>query len=254
MFKISTLYLDPDGRHAGLQHGSVSRGEMDVAAILALLEKFQSVDALEMIDVDPQIIAAGRDSKVIIRSNRKKLFVYNAENMNEAAIEMTPAEVVRKLEGGRPAPSAAEEAAQLPGPPAAPETSHPGVGYALLAFAVLINVYTVFSLFSKPPQIDDKSDVVYVTDASEIARKQQAVAGTYATGQGKGNRILIIGGDGSLQYSEIGAPGNPPPWTGTYRVGSRNQKSCLSVAGASVIDVVDPNTLIYYRDTFRRIR
>src|SRR5579871_2173566 len=183
MFKISTLYLDPDVHNAGVQHGSVSRGEMDAARIIALLEKFQSIEAMEMLDVDPQVIATGRDSKLIIRTNRKKLFVYNAENMNEAAIELTPAEIVQKLDGGKPAP-AAEEGAQLPGPAAAPAASRPGVGYALLAFALLVNIYTVFSLFSKPPQIDDKSDVVFVTDAHEIAQKQQAVAGTYATGQG----------------------------------------------------------------------
>lgn len=254
MSKISTIYLDPDVRHAGLQHGSVGRGEMDAAAVIALLEKFSSIDAMEMLDLDPQVIAAGRDSKLIIRTNRKKLFVYNAQNMNEAAIEMTPAEIVQKLDHGKPAPAmeGSEQAALTAAPP--PQPANPAVGYALLAFALLINVYTVYSMFSKPAQIDDKSDVVYATDAIEIARQERAVAGTYATGHTAGNRILVVGGDGSLQYSEIGAPGNPPPWTGTYRVGSRNQILCLSVDGASIVDVIDPNTLVYYRDTFHRIK
>ena len=137
---------------------------------------------------------------------------------------------------------------------AEPQPSSPAIGYALLAFALFINIYTVYSLFSKPAQIDDKSDVVYATDANEIAQKEQAVAGTYATGRTPGNRILVVGGDGSLQYSEIGATGNPPPWAGTYRVGLRDQNLCLSVDGASVVTVVDPNTLMYYRDTFHRIK
>jgi hypothetical protein len=251
MFKISTLYLDPDVRHASVQHGSVSRGEMDAAGIIALLEKFASIDAMEMLDVDPQVIAAGRSCKLIIRTNRKKLFVYNAQNMNESAVEMMPGEIAQKLDDIKSVPVAEESE---PSGLAAPPPSSPGVGYALLAFALLINIYTVYSMFSKPPQIDDKSGVVYATDAGEIARKQQAVAGTYATGNTPGNRILVIGGDGSLQYSEIAAPGNPPPWTGTYRVGTRNQNFCLSVEGASVVDVVDPNTLMYYRDTFHRIK
>jgi hypothetical protein len=252
MFKISTIYLDPDVHHAGVQHGSVTRGEMDAAGIIALLEKFSSIDAMEMLDVDPQVIATGRDSKLIIRTNRKKLFVYNAQNMNEAAIEMTPAEIVQKLDHSQPAPVAGESGQS--GLVAAPEPSRPGIGYALLAFAVLVNIYTVYSMVSKPPQIDDKSDVVYVASAHDMARAQQAVAGTYATGHTPGNRILIISSDGSLQYSEIGAPGNPLPWTGTYRVGSRHQNSCLSVDGGSVIDVVDSNTVIYYRDTFHRVK
>jgi hypothetical protein len=252
MFKISTIYLDPDLHHAGVQHGSVNRGEMDAAGIVALLEKFSSIDAMEMLDMDPQIIAAGRNCKLIIRTNRKKLFVYNAENMNESAVEMTPAEIVQKLDNIKLAP-AAEEVEQSRAAPA-PAPSRPGVGYALLAFALLVNVYTVYSMLSKPPQIDDKSDVVYVASAHDMARTQQAVAGTYATGSGKGNRVLIINADGSLQYNEIGAPGNPLPWTGTYRIGSRHQNSCLSVDGGSVIDVVDSNTVIYYRDTFHRVK
>jgi hypothetical protein len=251
MFKISTIYLDPDVRHAGVQHGSVSRGEMDAAGVIALLDKFSSIEAMEMLDMDPQIIATGRICKLIIRTNRKKLFVYNAQNMNESAVEMTPLEIVQKLDNIKLAPGTEET--EQPGVMAAPP-SHPAVGYALLALAVLINIYTVCSIFSKPPQIDDKSDVVYATDANVIAQRQRAVAGTYATGQTPGNRVLVIGGDGSLQYSEIDAPGNPPPWTGTYRIGSRNENLCLSVDGASVIDVVDSNTLMYYRDTFHRIK
>jgi hypothetical protein len=252
MAKISTLYLDPDVRHAGVQHGSASRGELDAAGIIALLEKFQSIEAMEMLDLDPQIIAAGRNCKLIIRTNRKKLFVYNAQNMNEAAVEMTPSEIVQRLDNIKLAPVAEEM--EQPGIVSAPPPSRPGVGYALLAFALLINSYTIYFMFSKPAQIDDKSDVVYVADAREAAQKQQAVAGTYATGSGKGNRLLLISSDGTLQYSEIGVPGNPLPWTGTYRVGSRDQNLCLSVDGGSVISVVDHDRVIYYRDTFHRIK
>ncbi len=252
MFKVSTLYLDPEVRHPGVQHGSASRGELDAAGVIAMLETFRSIDALEMIDLDPQIIAAGRACKLIIRTNRKKLFAYNAQNMNEAALEMTPAEIVQRLDDLKPA-LVADEADQS-GLVARTPPSRTKMGYALLAIALLINIYTVYTMVSKPAQVDDKSDVVYVADASERAQKQRIVAGTYATGNTRGNRILMIDSDGTLQYSEIGAPGNPAPWTGTYRVGSRNQNLCLSVDGASVIDVIDPNTLVYYRDTFHRIK
>jgi hypothetical protein len=252
MTKISTIFLDADARHVGVQHGTVSRGELDAARITQLLENFRSTDAMEAIDTDPQIIATGPACTLIIRTNRKKLFVYNAKNMNEAAVEMTPADILQRLDNIAPVSVAVE--AEPSAMAAAPPPSRPGMGYALLAIALLINVYTVYSIFSRPPQVDDKSDVVYVADAAEIAQKQQAVAGTYATGNTRGNRILVIGADGSLQYSEIGAPGNPPPWTGTYRVGSRNQNLCLSVNGGSVVDVIDNNTLMYYRDTFRRVK
>jgi len=250
MFKVSTVYLDPGGKHADVQHGTVNRGQLDERKLIELLENFQAIEAMETIDTDPQIIVVGRGGKLIVRTNRKRLFVYNAENMNESAAEMAPAEICQRLNRVEPAPTAAEtdqfDLADAP--------SRIGIAYVLFAVAVLINVYTVYSLFSGGPTVDDKSDITLVHDAHETSRKQQLVAGTYATGHERGDRILIIRADGSLQNSEIGAPGNPPPQVGTYHVGMRDQKLCLSVDGGSVIDVVDHDTLMYYRDTYKRAK
>jgi hypothetical protein len=252
MTKISTISLDADAHHAGVQHGTISRGELDAAKITELLGNFQSIDGMEMLDLDPQVIAAGRECTLIIRTSRKKLFVYNAKNMNEAAVEMTPAEILQRLDNVKPA-MAVEEVAEA-GMAAAPPPSRSGMGWFLLAVALLINGYTGYSIFSRGKDINDKSDIIIATDASQIAQQQRTVAGTYATGSTAGNRMLIIGADGTLQYSEIGAPGNPPPWNGTYHIGSRNNNLCLSVDGDSVVDVIDNDTLLYYRDTFHRIK
>lgn len=248
MFKVSTIYLDAEARHADIQHGTVNRGQLGEPELIKLLENFRAIEAVETIDTDPQIVVSGHGCKLTIRTNRKRLFVYNAENMNEAAIEMSSAEIWRRLSKVEPAPTAAEaDQFYLADAP-----SRIGLAYVLFAAAVLINVYTVYSLFSGGPTVDDKSDITLVHDAHEASRQQQLVAGTYATGRERGDRILIIRADGSLQNSEIGAPGNPPPKTGTYHVGMRDQKLCLSVDGGSVIDVIDHDTVMYYRDTYKR--
>lgn len=253
MFKISTIYLDPEARHADVQHGTVDRGNLDAARIAELLENFRAIDAMETIDLDPQIIAIGRNCRLIIRVNRKRLFAYNAQDMNEAATEMTPAEILQRLENVRlvvPAPAEADQAGPAPAPP----PSRRGIGYALIVIAMLINIYTTYSIFAGGQDINDKSDLTYATDPVEIAHERRLAAGTYATGAAPGDRILQINADGSFQNSEIGAPGNPAPETGTYRIAAHVGMTCLSVDGGSVIDVVDHNTLLYYQDTYRRIK
>jgi len=250
MFKVSTMFLDQEARHADLQHGTVNRGQLDAAKLTELLENFRAIEAVEMIDLDPQIIAAGSRSRLIIRTNRKKLFVYNAANMNEAAAEMAPAEIMQRL-NSVPAPVVSELPADLA---AVPPPSRTGLAYALFAVALLVNLYTIYSVFIPGKTVNDKSGLSYITDPQEEVRRRGMIAGTYATGHERGDRILVIHQDGSMQSSEIGAPGNPPPQTGTYHLAELGQNLCLSVDDGGVVHVLDANTLRYYGDTYKRVQ
>jgi hypothetical protein len=255
MLNVLTLYLDSDARHAAVQHGTVKRGELDAAKIAELLENFMSIEAMEMVDVDPQVIIMSGERTLIIRTNRKKLFVYNAKDMNESAVEMTVAEILQRLGNVQPGVAPEEGAAdQLqPGKAAVPFRDRTWVGYLLFVVVVLINVHTVYSNFFRKKH-HYNSDITFFTDASAIAQQQRVLAGTYTTGSGPGSHVLVIGSDGTLKYSEIGAPGNPPSQIGPYHIGSRNQGLCLSVDGGRVIDVIDDNTLMYNGGTFHRVK
>jgi hypothetical protein len=249
MFNVSTIYLDSDMRHAAVQHGTVKRGELAAAEFTQLLENFLAIDAMETVDTDPQVIATRGDRTVIIRTVRKKLFVYNAKNMNESAVEMTPAEILQRL-GAVQAVAAPEEETkeQLPpGKAAVPLRNRKRIGYLLLVGAVLVNVYTVYSNFFG----HEHMDVAVSTDAGAIAQQQRAVAGTY---DGPGSHILIIGSDGTLKYGEVETSVNPVTRAGKYSVGTCNKGSCLLVDDDSVIIIIDNNTLVYRRDIFHRVK
>ncbi|HXC01549.1 MAG TPA: hypothetical protein VNU49_02780 [Opitutaceae bacterium] len=251
MSKVSTACLDAEARHAGTQHGSIVHGSLDANKLIGLLENFQSIDPMELIDSDPQVMAVGNGCKLTIRTVRKKLFVYNSENMNEAAAEMTPAEIVQRL--GNTTPATAGAAAPVEGTepsalPTAPGPARAGQAWLLVAVIVLINGYTGYSLFQQSRT--EKWGLTFVLDDNEIAKQGRIFAGTYAAG----SHTLIVSKDGLLQYEETGTGKNSVLWAGTYHVALQGQETCLSIDGGGIISASDNNTLTYAGETFHRIQ
>jgi hypothetical protein len=251
MSKVSTAHLDAEARHAGVQHGSIVHSSLDADKLIELLENFRSIDPLELIDSDPQIMAMGSGCKLNIRTVRKKLFVYNVENMNEAAAEMTPAEIVQRLGDTAPATAVAAAPLETTEQSSLPTESQPrraGKVWPIVAAIVLVNSYTGYALFQQSRS--EKWGITFVLDDSEIAKQHQVFMGTYATG----SHTLIVGKDGSLQYRETGTEKNSALWTGTYHVALQGQKTCLSIDGGGIINASDGNTLTYAGETFHRIK
>jgi hypothetical protein len=210
---------------------------------------------MELIDSDPQIMAVGSGCKLSIRTVRKKLFVYNVENMNEAAAEMTPAEIVQRLGGATPATAGAAaqlEATEQSSLATGSQPARAGKVWLIIAAVVLVNSYTGYSLLQQSRT--DKWGITFILDDNEIAKQCRIFAGTYATSSAPGSHSLIVGKDGSLQYSETGMGKNSALWTGTYHVALRGQKTCLSIDGGGIINADDSDTLTYAGETFHRIK
>jgi len=255
MSKVSTAHLDAEARHAGVQHGSIVHSSLDADKLIELLENFRSIDPLELIDSDPQIMAMGSGCKLSIRTVRKKLFVYNVENMNEAAAEMTPAEIVQRLGDTTSATAVAAAPPEATEPSSLPTESQPrraGKVWPIVVAVVLINSYTGYVLFQQSRI--EKWGITFILDDNEIAKQCKIFAGTYATGSAPDSHTLIVGKDSSLQYRETGMGKKTALWTGTYHVARRGQKTCLSIDGGGIINASDSNTLTYAGETFNRIK
>jgi hypothetical protein len=255
MPKVSTAHLDAQARHAGVQHGNIVHSKLDANELIGLLENFRLIDPMELIDSDPQILAVGSDCKLSIRTVTKKLFVYNVENMNEAAAEMTPAEIVQRLGYTTPATAVAAAPLEATEQSSLPTESQPvraGNVWLIIAAVVLLNSYTGYALFQQSRT--EKWGITFILDDNEIAKQRQIFAGTYATSSAPGSHTLSVGKDGSLQYGETGTEKNSALWTGTYHVALRGQNTCLSIDGGDIINASDGNTLTYAGETFHRIK
>lgn len=64
--------------------------------------------------------------------------------------------------------------------------------------------------------------------------------------------MITVTPDRKVRFSELGAPDVISINTDTFRLGLHGKCRCLLTAESGVVDFVNPDTLLSYRDTYRR--
>ncbi len=255
MYRVATVHLSADASRADPSLDSTPLGEISASEISGLLERFRRLSVAENHEAEPYLEIIGRSGKFHVRTGRGKLYLYNARDSVEPYAELTPAEILAQLERlpGTVAPFAVRTESGETARPPARFSSHRGIAAAILAAGLLLNGYTVYSV-SSVESVQQKSDVKLLTDAREAAARRAELAGTYATGGAIGDRIIVVLPDGRVDFSEVGrkSQGAVPP--DTSKLGRRGSKLCLVTGESGLIDVPNIDTLVYYRDTYRRTR
>jgi hypothetical protein len=249
MYQITTFHLGPDGRRASASSESADRGELTAEELMVLLDAFTEIDPVDNEDLDPHILVTGRSAKLIIRTSRGRLQVYDGKDHAAPAVEMTVAGILQRLdqapESASPLP---EEEAKQP-PPTAP---HRGIAFAMLIVGLALNGYILYSVFYVE-SVNKKPDVKLVTDANEVKARQATLAGVYATGNRTGDRVIEVDAGGNVRFYEIGAKGPINDSKDTYRIGRHDGLLCLSTDESGVVDLVG-DTLVYYKDIYTKRR
>ncbi len=249
MFKITLVNLSPDDLSPNASFGSHAVGEIEQDQFITLLELFRTFESQQLLEADPHIIVESHQGKFLIRTGQGKLFLYDARDSAKPYTELAAAEIVQLISA---APTVAqEEAASMP--EASAHTPHRGIAIAMLVAGLCLNGYTLYSVF----YIDDvnqKPAITLITDPIELAARQSALVGRYATGNEPGDRLIVVGADGSVHFGEIAEKGHRPESNDTYHIGHHEDKLCLTTPESGVIDVTGLNTLSYYRDIYRRMK
>jgi hypothetical protein len=248
MYQVTTTHLGPDGRRTNPASEAMDRGDMTPADLTSLLEAFVQINPADNEVHDPHIVATGRGAKLIIRTSRGRLQVYDVRDRAAPAVEMSPAGILHRLDLVEAAPSAAVPEPELPTPTA----PHRGIAFAMLALGLILNGYILYSVFYVE-SVNKKVEVKLLTDADEIKAKQATLAGVYATGQKTGDRVIEVDSAGQVRFYEIGAKGPINDSRDTYRLGRHEGQLCLTTAESGVIELVG-DTLVYYRDVYQRRR
>lgn|SRR5208337_350396 len=250
MYQITTFHLGPDGRRASASSESADRGEFSAAELTVLLDAFTEIDPVDNEELDPHILATGRVAKVIIRTSRGRLQVYDGRDHSAPAVEMTVPAILARLdqvpESASPIPT--EEGASQP-PPTAP---HRGIAFAMLLVGLALNGYILYSVFYVE-SVNKKPDVKLITDSDELKSRQAVLTGVYATGSRTGDRVIDVGAGGQIRFYEIGLKGPINDTTDTYRIGRHDGVLCLSTPDSGVVDLVG-DTLVYYKDVYQKRR
>jgi hypothetical protein len=264
MYQVSTVHLTADATRADPAVDVVDRGVLSAGELVLLLERFQELDLPGDHAAGPYIEVLGASGKCRIRTRGKKLFLEDARASAESCAELTPSEIIIQLERnvvtlapfGVPPLAVAPlgEAAKDPADqPRTRSSFQPVIAAAILAASLLLNGHTVYSV-SRIERVNRKPDAILLTDATEISGRRSEIAGTYVTGNQPGDRVITVQPDGRLEFSEVGRKSGTGATSAAYQIGRQGKKICLVTGDDDLILVANIDTLVCYRDTYRRKR
>ncbi len=250
MFTVTTMNLTPDLRTAQPDLGACDFGQVDEGQLIVLLERFRDIDPVQNQDAEPHVVVVGPAGKFLVRTHARKLYFYDALDTSQPGAELDAAGIAGALKS-RPLPSARPTPAVDPAPPA--RHSRNAAAICILVAGLLLNGYTVYSFFyiddvNRPPPVS------LLTDAAEIDAHRTAAAGRYATGRAEGDRVIEIDSTGRIRFLRLTSAGEQADSEDTFRIGRLDTKLCLATNDNGVIEVLNIDTLVYYRDTYRRSR
>ena len=249
MYRVTPSKLGPAARRTNPVSEHMDRGELSAADLTILLDAFVEIDPADNEEHDPHVVVTGRGAKLIVRTSRGRLQVYDVRDHAAPAVEMTVAKIIERLdrvETTSPFPGSGPE--DQP-PPTAP---HRGIAFAMLTLGLILNGYILYSVFYVE-SVNKKVEVKLLTDADEVRAKEVALAGVYATGAKTGDRVIEVDATGQVRFYEVGAKGPINDSRDTYRIGRHDGLLCLTTAESGVVDLVG-DTLVYYKDVYQRRR
>lgn len=249
MLKLTLHNLTPDA--SALQAGTHELGKCDSATLQALLENFRRLSATEVAasdETEPVIVIATPTGKFLVRTGSQKLFLYNARDSNEPYAELTAEAIVAQL-AAPSAPLLSEDAGLVTEAKSANRTA----AFAILIVGLILNGYTLYSVFYTE-RVNQPPAVTLLTDLAEIQNYARRFSGMFQTGDSPGDRAIIIAPDGTLRFIEFLTRNRRAETIDTYQVGRHEGKVCFTTASNGVIAISSSDALLYYRDTYRRIK
>ncbi len=251
MFTVTTVNLSSDTAVADAAFGPSDLGALSTEEFVALAERFSRIHAAQNLEADPHLLVTAPAGRFLIRTGQGKLFLYNARDTTQPYSEHLPAEIVALLDRQLTTPPFAfTEAVAAAQPKAAP---HYGIAFAILVAGLALNAYTLYSVFYTE-SVNETPVVVLLVDPAELTSRGREVVGSYATGSQPGDRVITVTADGKIKFFEIGSKDGFTNNTDTFKLGRHEKKFCLLTTESGVVDIVNPDTFVYYRDTYRRTK
>lgn len=251
MFTVTTVNLSSDTSTADSSFGPSELGVLTSDQFLALLHRLRRIDSAQNNDADPHLLVTAALGRFIVRTGQAKLFLYNARDTTEPYSSLSPEEIIAQLDPQiTPAPFTFTSSTAPAQPRAAP---HYAIAFAILIAGLALNGYTIYSVFYTE-SVHEVPSVVVLTDVAELATRSSEALGSYATGNQPGDRVITVTPDGKIRFFELGTKDGIAINTDSFRLGRHDKRFCLLTAESGVVDFVNPDTLLYYRDTYRRTK
>jgi hypothetical protein len=249
MFQVVTVNLATDAAAADIAHGTASLGELTAGELATLLERFRRLDPVQNHDTDPRILITVPSGQYRIRTGQGKLFLDTPRNSAQPYSELTAEEIIRFLKRP-PTESDPDEPLETPAKGGA---SNFAIAAAILFAGLCLNGYTIYAV-SYSQTVNVQPAVTLLTDPAEISARKGDAVGTFATGNQSGDRTITIEASSRITFAEVGGHKAYSESADTIRIGRIGKDLCLKTVDNGVIEVVNIDTLVYYRDTYKRTK
>jgi hypothetical protein len=262
-YNVTLVNLAPDARAvAALAH--VELRAVDPAALADLLRNFCEIDPIENAVADTEIRVQVRHENYILRTEQKRLILYDVHRRDLPALILTVGEAMRELDGTASAArnltiqQARADAAPVdaPGtvlpvrpPPPAPSTPRV-IGLAVTAgllLAAIIWLAAPFTGGGNPPGFAP-------VESAELGRLHTSLTGVYLTGSEPGQHGIVIMAPGEMKLFELAAVEAPRVVYAGYRPGRIGARLCLATdQPGGIIEVTADGNLLYCGEVYQRI-
>lgn len=262
LYHVILINLAPDARSfVALSH--IERRDVATEDLRLLLQNFCGVDPVENTSADAEIRVQVRRESYLLRTEQRKLILYDVHHRDLPAQRFTLEEVMAELDGSAAAtrnqsvqqvraeykPVGNELPVPEPAPPAV--ASKPRL-IALVIAAVVLLAGIVF--LAGPVDRDGRPEGFERLEPAERGALEAKLTGVYLTGNEPGQHGIVVTGPRELKLFELGAVEAPRVVYVAYQLGRVDGKLCLATdQPGGVIEMTANGNLAYCGETYQRI-
>ena len=262
MYHVSLINLTSDARAVAVD-AQVEQRDVSPAALEGLLRNFCEIDPIENAAGDTEIRVLVRHEKYLLRTEQKKLILYDVNRRDLPAQMLTVEQVMVELDGSAAAArnqailQARAEAGPAEAGPVLPVRAPPTpasrprlIGLSLAAGLLLVAI-----IWLAAPWGNDGPPPGFVPVGSvEQDQLQNALIGVYLTGSEPGQHGIVILGPGEMKLFELGRVEAPRVVYADYQLGRIGAKLCLATdQPGGVVEVAPDGNLRYGGETYQRL-
>ena len=262
MYNVFLVNLAPDARSfAPMSH--IERRDVGTQELVGLLRNFCEVDPVENTTADAEIRVQVRRDSYLLRTEQKKLILYDTHRRDLPAQIFSVEEVMAELDGTaaatrtqfiREARTEVEPVGSVPLVRAQTPIEVPSKPRLIALVAVAVILLAVI-LFLAAPLGNDTRPVGFIrVEPAERAGLEAKLTGVYLTGNEPGQHGIVVTGPGELKLYELEAREAPRVVYASYQLGRMDGKLSLSTdQPGGVIEVTAEGNLAYCGEAYQRI-
>ena len=250
-FHVALHHLSRDARQAGSELPNVELDEVDVARLRALIEELARRAPTVEYPALPEVRITGGNQRFLVQVREGKVR-FSSWSVRAGGCDLTPTEILAAITGITEIPATTNGTASRGG---AAKPRRAGLIGLLAAGIIGSNAITAWVLTSRTVELPRELRPIYrLLDPTAGKRVWERAAGVYETGQTDGDRRLTVRLDGTILCTQLGPRNTIVEETPMTAVAAESGgKPALLTNNRLLIEIRDPQTVIYLGDTYRRV-